>query len=259
MRPDWEARLSLQHHQIVQPGWNKSMVRPTIDRLRGFTEEMEELGYQASSVVLAQDRLLNRPIAALSRAPPKTPFLRLERVRKANNMAMSHETAWYDLVAVPELATTDGSTSIYEQLRAIGKPLARCEQTIEAVLPSAPQMDAFGFADLVPCLLIRRRSFTSDGQLIEYVEGTFRGDAYALRLQLQAAPTAAQPTFAERFRLTPAEMRVAQAIAECAGRAAAAHQLGIREATLKTHLIHIFQKTGISRQAALVRLMLHYR
>lgn len=57
------------------------------------------------------------------------------------------------------------------------------------------------------------------------------------------------------FGLTPVEARVALEIASAQGRAAAAGRLSIREATLKTHLIHIFEKIGVSRQAELVRLV----
>ena len=58
-----------------------------------------------------------------------------------------------------------------------------------------------------------------------------------------------------RFGLTPAEALVMLEIASAQGRGAAARRLGISEATLKTHLVHIFAKTGVSRQAELVRLL----
>lgn len=58
------------------------------------------------------------------------------------------------------------------------------------------------------------------------------------------------------YGLTPMETLVALEIARAQGRATAARRLGIAEATLKTHLIHIFEKTGVSRQAELVRLLL---
>src|SRR4051812_27923176 len=38
----------------------------------------------------------------------------------------------------------------------------------------------------IPCLLIKRRSYTHGDVMIEYVEGLFRGDAYSYRLNLRA-------------------------------------------------------------------------
>ena len=250
LRPDWRIGAPAQRGRPAAD----NPVQPTMNRLRGFTEEMTELGYRASSVVLARDRVRSSPVRDMSEGP----HLRLERVRKANDTTMSHETGWYDLTAVPELATADGSTSIYGLMRAAGKPLVRCEQTIEAVMPTPLQMKAFGFADPVPCLLVRRRSYAADGRLVEYVDGVFRGDAYVLHLHLQAAQSSELQVLnlGKRFQLTPAEIRAAQEIIKGDGRAAAAERLGITEASIKTHLGRVFEKVGVSRQAELIRLIL---
>jgi DNA-binding CsgD family transcriptional regulator len=59
-----------------------------------------------------------------------------------------------------------------------------------------------------------------------------------------------------RFGLTSAETDVAFEIVRGDGREAAAARLGISVTTACTHLAHIFEKTGIRRQAQLVRLLL---
>jgi DNA-binding CsgD family transcriptional regulator/PAS domain-containing protein len=59
-----------------------------------------------------------------------------------------------------------------------------------------------------------------------------------------------------RFGFTPAEADVALEIVKGDGRNATAARLGISLPTIKTHLIHIFEKTGVRRQAELVRLLL---
>jgi DNA-binding CsgD family transcriptional regulator len=56
------------------------------------------------------------------------------------------------------------------------------------------------------------------------------------------------------YDLTPAETRVFQLLAGGKTQAAVAAQLGIASSTVKTHLLKVFEKTGISRQAELVRL-----
>ncbi len=58
-----------------------------------------------------------------------------------------------------------------------------------------------------------------------------------------------------RYGLTPAEGAVAAEIARGDGRAAAARRLRISPATVRTHLMRIFDKTGAHRQAQLVRLL----
>ena len=62
-------------------------------------------------------------------------------------------------------------------------------------------------------------------------------------------------TLAKRYGLTAAEMRVLFAIVEIGGVPDVANMLGISQATVKTHLQRIFDKTGTARQADLVKLV----
>lgn len=59
---------------------------------------------------------------------------------------------------------------------------------------------------------------------------------------------------ARTFDLTPAELRVFLSIVEVGGVPETAAALGIAQTTTKTHLHHVFAKTGVSRQADLVKL-----
>jgi DNA-binding CsgD family transcriptional regulator len=59
----------------------------------------------------------------------------------------------------------------------------------------------------------------------------------------------------ERFGLTPAEATLAIEIVKGDGRQAAADRLGISVATAHSHLHRVFDKTGVTRQAELVRLL----
>ena len=62
-------------------------------------------------------------------------------------------------------------------------------------------------------------------------------------------------TIADLYKLTPAEMRVVMAVTQVGGIPEVARVLGISEPTVKTHLQHVFQKTGAKRQADLVKLV----
>jgi len=59
---------------------------------------------------------------------------------------------------------------------------------------------------------------------------------------------------ARTFDLTPAELRVFQSIVEIGGVPETAAALGVAETTVKTHLHRVFAKTGVNRQADLVKL-----
>ncbi|HET9573741.1 MAG TPA: helix-turn-helix transcriptional regulator, partial [Methyloceanibacter sp.] len=57
------------------------------------------------------------------------------------------------------------------------------------------------------------------------------------------------------YNLTPAEMRVLGGIVEIGGVPEVAAELGVADTTVKTHLRRLFEKTGSSRQADLVKLV----
>jgi DNA-binding CsgD family transcriptional regulator/PAS domain-containing protein len=62
-------------------------------------------------------------------------------------------------------------------------------------------------------------------------------------------------TMSKFYKLTPGERRVLAAVIEVGGVSAISEVVGIREATVKTHLQHLFAKTGAKRQLDLVKLV----
>ncbi len=73
----------------------------------------------------------------------------------------------------------------------------------------------------------------------------------------KASLEAASPpvAIAEAYRLTPAELRVLFAIVEVGGVPEVAETLGIAASTVRTHLNRVYEKTGVARQADLVKLV----
>jgi DNA-binding CsgD family transcriptional regulator/PAS domain-containing protein len=57
------------------------------------------------------------------------------------------------------------------------------------------------------------------------------------------------------YKLTPAELRVLLAIVDVGGVPEVAATLGVASTTIKTHLNRLFEKTGVCRQADLVKLV----
>src|SRR5690606_31382234 len=57
------------------------------------------------------------------------------------------------------------------------------------------------------------------------------------------------------YNFTPAEARVLAEIVEQGGLGVIATRLGVTRRTVQTHLEHLFDKTGINRQADLVKLV----
>lgn len=65
----------------------------------------------------------------------------------------------------------------------------------------------------------------------------------------------ASEVIGEMYKLTPTELRVFLAIVEVGGVPEVAASLGVAATTIKTHLSRLFEKTGVGRQADLVKLV----
>ena len=161
------------------------VIRPPLGKLKGFTEEMQLLGLTPSTRLESHDVLADSTIASIFGRPSNALFLRLVRIRLADGAPMTREVAWYDLTLAPNLAHWDTAGSIYAFLRdECGIALSWAEQSIEAIACSQLESQVFDLPIDSPCLLLKRRSYNTQEQLVEYVEGTFRGDAYTYRVKL---------------------------------------------------------------------------
>ena len=60
------------------------------------------------------------------------------------------------------------------------------------------------------------------------------------------------------FKLTPTELRVLLAVVDVGGVPEVAETLGVARTTIRTHLARLFEKTGVTRQADLVKLVAGY-
>jgi DNA-binding CsgD family transcriptional regulator len=86
--------------------------------------------------------------------------------------------------------------------------------------------------------------------------GGLPGSAAVLVQDGSQLPEVAGEALAELYGLTPAELRVSMEVARGLNLKQIAEHLGLSENTIKTHLQHVFSKTGVTRQADLARLIL---
>jgi DNA-binding CsgD family transcriptional regulator len=86
--------------------------------------------------------------------------------------------------------------------------------------------------------------------------GTAYSAVAALFVRKSAIEVPSPPeVIARAYHLTPTELRVLLAIVEVGRVPEVAVALGVAESTVKTHLGHLFEKTGVTRQADLVKIV----
>jgi DNA-binding CsgD family transcriptional regulator len=79
---------------------------------------------------------------------------------------------------------------------------------------------------------------------------------FVRKAELEAEPSS--EVIGKTYKLTPTELRVLRAIVNVGGVRQVAGNLGVADTTVKTHLGRLFEKTGVSRQADLVKLVAGY-
>jgi DNA-binding CsgD family transcriptional regulator/PAS domain-containing protein len=154
-------------------------------------------------------------------------------------------------------------------LRAVGGKIAaddaNAEQALHEVFLAAGSGDAAVGVKGIAVPLASRAGEHYVAHVLPLTSGARRraGASYAAVAALfvhKAALDRPSPpeVIAKTFRLTPSELRVLLAFVEVGGVVETAEALGVAEATVRTHLHHLFAKTGTRRQAELVKLVASY-
>ena len=151
-------------------------------------------------------------------------------------------------------------------LRAAGGKLvannASADETLHAIFLAAGSGDAAVGTKGIAVPLITGQGERYVAHVLPLTSGARRraGARYAAVAALfvhKAALDKPSPpeAIAKMFKLTPSELRVLLAIVEGCGVPGTAAALGIGEATVRTHLVRLYKKTGTGRQAELVKLV----
>ena len=156
------------------------------------------------------------------------------------------------------LAEADGLSSVAGQLTATRPDTARRLQVLigAALTPDAALRSGGSMA--VPTPARRLPLSLSIAPLRSERIAVFEAAPSAIVFVADVESTAAAPEEKLRvlFGLTPAEARVAQALFDGQSPREAAAGLNLSFNTVRVHLTRIFDKTGVNRQAELVRLMM---
>jgi len=138
----------------------------------------------------------------------------------------------------------------------------KADQVLADTFATAGNGDAAVGIKGIAVLLVARSGERYVAHVLPLTSGSRRrtGASYAAVAALfvhRAALNAPSPpeVIAKSYKLTPTELRVLLAVVEVGGVPEVAEALGVSGTTVKTHLGHIYEKTGCSRQADLVKLV----
>jgi GntR family transcriptional regulator len=155
--------------------------------LTSFTEDMQNLGMQPSSIVL-EAHLMPAPADVAERLQMTTgaDTVLLRRLRLANKQPVQLVTEYLPHSLCPDLLSHDFQTaSLYETLRhRYGLKLAKARQVIETDLAGKEEARLLQVAVLSPVLRLERTTFLENNTPIGFSKAVYRGDRFTFKVTL---------------------------------------------------------------------------
>lgn len=154
--------------------------------LTGFSEDMRSRGIAPSSRVLHQEIVA---VPSESRRAlhlrPGDRILLLQRLRLADGLPLTIETAHLAIPDIDRIAAMDLSSSLYDALRA-GFAIVPASAEMEAVARRARPQE-IALLDMpgdLAVLALERTTYDLAGRPFEHTTSVFRGDRYRLSMHL---------------------------------------------------------------------------
>ncbi len=144
---------------------------------------IEEQGVAQTSVVLAQETVIDADAAGILGMAAESPLFYLERIRLADDEPLALDRAWLPLeVAKPLLEVNFTRTALYDELRAqCGVGPESGTERIRPVVPERTEAVKLGLDPGAPAFEIDRRTLCR-GRPLEWRITLVRGDRYAFRV-----------------------------------------------------------------------------
>lgn len=181
------ALATLEHEGIVERrrGVGTFVSAPKIhfNKLMSYTEQMSSRSMKAGSRVLFARLVDDEPEAAARLAlSPKSPLIKIERVRHAAGEPFALETCYFSAKQfaglISEPLERDSLFGILE--RHYGVELGYADEEVDATAADARTAELLGVPKREPLLRIRQVIFSSKGTVITYVLGLYRSDRHNL-------------------------------------------------------------------------------
>lgn len=197
---------------VRRQGKGTFVAEPKIDeilsQLLSFSEEMTLKGKRPSTSHCAVSLVRPpRPIAEALKLDARERALRIERVRCADGRPIVILTSYLpERLGIPLQEDFRGSLlDLLEQ--RYGIRIDYGDQVIEAASADPREAGLLQISPGAPVLIIRRTSYDSAGQPVEYVEGVYRADSYSYRVQLRRPE---RPLVSTTLRVAPERVTARQ-------------------------------------------------
>lgn len=160
-----------------------SRVEKSLATMTSFSEDMRSRGLEPGCVWIS--RVISRPspveMMALGISAGEK-VVRLTRLRTADNTPIAIETATLPARFVPDPLAIQAS--LYDYLEANGARPMRALQRMQAKPASEEERRLLAIPEDASLLIMERRCFLADGQIVEFTQTKYRGDVYDFVIEL---------------------------------------------------------------------------
>jgi GntR family transcriptional regulator len=180
-----EALRALRDEGLISSGRGRgSVVRPGFSQSLGAVYSLfasvESQGARQTSDVLRLETLVDADVAARLGLSPDSPLIVLERVRRADDEPLAHDTSYLPMTLAHPLLQTDFShTALYDELRAIGVIVDSGREELAACVADTTTARLLEVPEGSPVLEIERVAMSS-GRPVEFRRTQVRGDRFTL-------------------------------------------------------------------------------
>ncbi|WP_269930100.1 GntR family transcriptional regulator [Aminobacter sp. HY435] len=160
-----------------------SRLEKSLATMTSFSEDMRSRGLEPGCVWISRE--ISRPSPAEMMAlgiSSSEKIVRLRRLRTADNTPIAIETATLPARFVPDPQAIQAS--LYEYLEATGALPVRSLQRMQAKPASEEERRLLGTPDDASLLIMERRCFLADDQIVEFTQTKYRGDIYDFVIEL---------------------------------------------------------------------------
>jgi len=176
-----EGRLRRRHGSRTEIS---SHVEKSLATLTSFSEDMQSRGFSPGAVWISKE--ISRPSPSEMMAlgiPASEQVLRLRRIRTADGSPIAIETSTVParFLRSPDLV----GNSLYQALDAVGAMPQRAIQRMRSRPASARDAELLEVEEGAPLLIVERRCFLADEQIVELSETRYRGDVYDFVFELR--------------------------------------------------------------------------
>lgn len=157
--------------------------------LTGFSQDVTTRGSLPSSRVIEAGVIGAAPeVAAALRLTPQSEVIRLERLRLSDGLPLALEMTHLPFARFPGLLAHDfAKESLYGVLEAeYGVALTQAEQVLEAAVADAGELALLEMTPPAAVMRMQRLTVDNEGEPVEFVLSSYRGDRYKFRFALHA-------------------------------------------------------------------------